>query len=99
MLHILISPRTLYKLSLERISICHNWRELQENRLNIYYFRVLVLYKLGLDLGLNFNLSLSSLFFVVGREGVLLKASKTSFVFANLSHLINSYVNGNLRLK
>ena len=99
MLHILISPRTLYKLSLERISICHNWRELQENRLTIYYFRVLVLYKLGLDLGLNFNLSLSSLFFVVGREGVLLKASKTSFVFANLSHLINSYVNGNLRLK
>jgi hypothetical protein len=41
-LHMLISPRTLYRLCLERIFICHNWRELQENRLNIYYFRTLV---------------------------------------------------------
>jgi hypothetical protein len=26
-LHMLISPRTLYRLSLERLSLCHNWRE------------------------------------------------------------------------
>jgi hypothetical protein len=41
-LHMLISPRTLYRLSLERVSLCHNWREWQENRLNFYYFRTLV---------------------------------------------------------
>jgi hypothetical protein len=32
-LHMLISPRTLYTLCLERLSLSHNWRELQENRL------------------------------------------------------------------
>jgi hypothetical protein len=31
--HMLISPRTLYRLCLERLSLGHNWRELQENRL------------------------------------------------------------------
>ena len=32
-LHILISSRTLYRLSLERLSLCNNWREMQKNRL------------------------------------------------------------------
>jgi hypothetical protein len=41
-LHMLISPRTLYRLSLERVFLCHNWREWQENRLNFYYFHTLV---------------------------------------------------------
>ena len=41
-IHMLISTHTLYRLSLERLSLCHNWREWQENRLNFYYFRTLV---------------------------------------------------------
>jgi hypothetical protein len=31
-LHMLISTHTLYRLSLERLSLCHNWRKWQENR-------------------------------------------------------------------
>jgi hypothetical protein len=31
-LHILISSRMLYRLSLERLSLCHNWQEMRENR-------------------------------------------------------------------
>ena len=40
-LHMLISPRTLYRLSLEHLSLYHNWKEWQKNRLNFYYFRTL----------------------------------------------------------
>jgi hypothetical protein len=32
-LHMLISPRTLYRLSFESLALCYNWRELRENGL------------------------------------------------------------------
>jgi len=34
-LHMLISPRTLYTLSLKPLSLSHNWREWQKNRLRV----------------------------------------------------------------